>query len=165
MGGEFGGKWIYVYVWLSPCVIHLKLSQYCLIICYTPRQNKMLIKLTSPAIRHVIFCQNIHKFNLIRWAHKENSNGEINQKITGPYTSKLSKSLKAKKDQETVIDCRDQGSLTITDNVEFWIVSWSLIQHWWKNKWNSNKICRLKPQHKELCYRNPEGNGVVNSSI
>ena len=29
MGGEFGGKWIYVYVGLSPFVAHLKLSQYC----------------------------------------------------------------------------------------------------------------------------------------
>ena len=29
MGGEFGGKWIHVYVGLSPFVAHLKLSQYC----------------------------------------------------------------------------------------------------------------------------------------
>ena len=28
MGGEFGGDWIHVYVWLSPFTIHLKLS-YC----------------------------------------------------------------------------------------------------------------------------------------
>ena len=28
MGGEFGGEWIQVYVWLSCFVIHLKLSQY-----------------------------------------------------------------------------------------------------------------------------------------
>ena len=28
MGGEFGGEWICVYVWLSPFVVHLKLSQY-----------------------------------------------------------------------------------------------------------------------------------------
>ena len=27
MGGEFGGGWIYVYVWLSPFTVHLKLSQ------------------------------------------------------------------------------------------------------------------------------------------
>ena len=26
MGGEFGGEWIYVYLWLSPLVVHLKLS-------------------------------------------------------------------------------------------------------------------------------------------
>ena len=26
MGGEFGGEWIYVYVWLSPFTVHLKLS-------------------------------------------------------------------------------------------------------------------------------------------
>ena len=27
MGGEFGGEWIYVHVWLSPFDVHLKLSQ------------------------------------------------------------------------------------------------------------------------------------------
>ena len=26
MGGEFGGAWIHVYVWLSPFAVHLKLS-------------------------------------------------------------------------------------------------------------------------------------------
>ena len=29
MGGEFGGEWIHVYVWLSPFAAHLKLSQHC----------------------------------------------------------------------------------------------------------------------------------------
>ena len=29
MGGEFGGEWIHVYVWLSPFAVHLKLSQQC----------------------------------------------------------------------------------------------------------------------------------------
>ena len=29
MGGEFGGEWIHVCVWLSPSVVHLKLSQRC----------------------------------------------------------------------------------------------------------------------------------------
>ena len=28
MGGEFGGEWLHVYVWLSPFAIYLKLSQY-----------------------------------------------------------------------------------------------------------------------------------------
>ena len=28
MGGEFGGKWVLVYVWLSPFTVHLK-SQHC----------------------------------------------------------------------------------------------------------------------------------------
>jgi len=28
MVGEFGGEWIHVYVWVSPCTVHLKLSQY-----------------------------------------------------------------------------------------------------------------------------------------
>ena len=26
MGGEFGGRWIHVYIWLSPLTVHLKLS-------------------------------------------------------------------------------------------------------------------------------------------
>ena len=29
MGGEFGGEWILVHVWLSPFAVHLKLSQHC----------------------------------------------------------------------------------------------------------------------------------------
>ena len=27
MGGEFGGEWIHVYVWLSPFTAYLRLSQ------------------------------------------------------------------------------------------------------------------------------------------
>ena len=29
MGGESGGGWIHVYVWLSSLVVHLKSSQHC----------------------------------------------------------------------------------------------------------------------------------------
>ena len=29
MGGEFGRKWIHVYIWLSPFAVHLKLPQHC----------------------------------------------------------------------------------------------------------------------------------------
>ena len=29
IGGEFGGGWIHVYVWLPPFAIHLTLSQHC----------------------------------------------------------------------------------------------------------------------------------------
>ena len=29
VGGEFGGEWIHVYVWLSPFTVHLKLLQHC----------------------------------------------------------------------------------------------------------------------------------------
>ena len=29
MGGEFGGEWILVYVWLNPFAVHLKQSQHC----------------------------------------------------------------------------------------------------------------------------------------
>ena len=45
MGGEIEGEWIHIYVWPSPfAVIHLKLSQYCLLISYTSIQNKKLKK-------------------------------------------------------------------------------------------------------------------------
>ena len=51
MGGEFGEEWIHVYVWLSPFAVHLKLSQHCLLIGYTPIQNKMFLKkLKSPIL-------------------------------------------------------------------------------------------------------------------
>ena len=40
---EFGGEWIHVYVWLSPFTVHLKPS-HCLLIGYTPVQNKKLKK-------------------------------------------------------------------------------------------------------------------------
>ena len=42
MGGEFGGEWIHVYVWLSPFTVDLKLSQ-----GYTLIQNKKLKKQTK----------------------------------------------------------------------------------------------------------------------
>ena len=29
MGGEFGGEWTHVYVWLSPFAVHLKRPQHC----------------------------------------------------------------------------------------------------------------------------------------
>ena len=29
VGGEFGGEWIHVHVWLSPFKVHVKLSQHC----------------------------------------------------------------------------------------------------------------------------------------
>ena len=38
MGGEFGGEWIRVYIWLSPFTVHLKLTT--LLIGYTSIQNK-----------------------------------------------------------------------------------------------------------------------------
>ena len=34
MGGEFGGEWIHVYVWLSPFAVHLKLSHCLFAISY-----------------------------------------------------------------------------------------------------------------------------------
>ena len=44
MGGDFGGEWIHVYVWLGPFAVHLKLSQHCLLIGYTPIQNNNFFK-------------------------------------------------------------------------------------------------------------------------
>ena len=29
LGGELGGEWIHVYVWLSPFAAYLKLAQHC----------------------------------------------------------------------------------------------------------------------------------------
>ena len=34
MGGEFGGEWIPVYVWLSPFAVHVKPSQHCFVTMY-----------------------------------------------------------------------------------------------------------------------------------
>ena len=42
MGGEFLEEWIHVYAWLSPFTVHLNLLQHCLLIGYTPVQNKKL---------------------------------------------------------------------------------------------------------------------------
>ena len=36
MGGEFGGEWIHVHVWLSPFSVHLKLSWHSLVTGYIP---------------------------------------------------------------------------------------------------------------------------------
>ena len=41
-GGEFGGEWIHVYVWLSPFAGHLKLTQL-FKVGYTPIQNKNVL--------------------------------------------------------------------------------------------------------------------------
>ena len=43
MGGEFGGEWVHVYVWLNPFAVHLKPS-HCLWISCTPTQNKVFKK-------------------------------------------------------------------------------------------------------------------------
>ena len=44
IGGELGGEWLHVYVWLSPFAVHLKLPQTIttLLIGYTTIQNKKL---------------------------------------------------------------------------------------------------------------------------
>ena len=43
-GKELGGEWVHIYVWLSPFAMHLNLSQHCVLISYTPMQNKKLKK-------------------------------------------------------------------------------------------------------------------------
>ena len=40
-------EWIHVHVWLSPFAAHLKLSQHCLLISYTPIQNKKFKKIIT----------------------------------------------------------------------------------------------------------------------
>ena len=46
MGGEFGGEWIHVYMWLSPFAVYLKLSETVttVFISYTPIQNRKFWK-------------------------------------------------------------------------------------------------------------------------
>ena len=42
VGGEFGGEWIHICVWLSPFAVYLKLSQHCLLMGYTCYKIKSL---------------------------------------------------------------------------------------------------------------------------
>ena len=56
MVGEFGGKWIHEYVWLSHFTVHLKLSQHCLLIGYTPIQNKKF--------KHILYIYNVFSLSL-----------------------------------------------------------------------------------------------------
>ena len=44
MGGDFGGEWTHVYVWLSPFTAHLKLSRH----CDTPIEMKSIPTDTPP---------------------------------------------------------------------------------------------------------------------
>ena len=44
MGGEFGGEWIHVYIWLSESLHCLPETITILLISYTPIQNKKLKK-------------------------------------------------------------------------------------------------------------------------
>ena len=50
---EVGGEWIQVCVWLSPFTVHLKPSQYCLLISYTPIQNKKLKRIALTSLREI----------------------------------------------------------------------------------------------------------------
>ena len=40
MWGEFRGEWMYIYLWLCPFAVHLKLLQHCLLTDCTSIQNK-----------------------------------------------------------------------------------------------------------------------------
>lgn len=53
MGGVFRGEWVHVYVWMSPFILHLKLPR-CLLISYTPIQNK--VKIIPHHIIFLVFC-------------------------------------------------------------------------------------------------------------
>ena len=44
---SFGGEWIHMYVWPSPFNIHLKLSQHCLLMGYTPVHKIKSLKTTK----------------------------------------------------------------------------------------------------------------------
>ena len=52
-GWEFGGEWIQVCVWPSPFTVHLKPSQCCLLISYTPMQNKKLKRTAFTSLREI----------------------------------------------------------------------------------------------------------------
>ena len=41
--GVLGEEWTHIYVWLNPFIVHLKQSQHCLLIGYTPIQNKKFL--------------------------------------------------------------------------------------------------------------------------
>ena len=52
VGGEFRGEWFYVYVWLSPFTVHLKLSQHCksAILQYKIKSLKLEEKKIAPNV-------------------------------------------------------------------------------------------------------------------
>ena len=58
MGGEFGGEWTPVYVWLDLFALHLKLSQqHCLLIGYTPQykiKSKKKEKRTGAILEQIL---------------------------------------------------------------------------------------------------------------
>ena len=52
MEGEFGGQWTHVY--MSPFIVHLKLSQHCLLIGYIAIQNKSVKKEKKKLVQYDI---------------------------------------------------------------------------------------------------------------
>ena len=58
-GGGFGGEWIHVYIWLSPFIVHLKLSQHCLLTGHIPVQNKKFRRIVYK-IFHSLWNECIH---------------------------------------------------------------------------------------------------------
>ena len=82
MGEEFGGEWLHVYVWLSPCTVHLKLAQLCKP-AISPNKMKSLLK-------RKIFPFNKWKSELINlsksttlMSSKTNLNSDWSDKIGG----------------------------------------------------------------------------------
>ena len=51
MGGEFGGEWVHVYLWLSPFTVHLKLSQHCFQLRL--KKNKMSNRASVAAVEKI----------------------------------------------------------------------------------------------------------------
>ena len=77
-GGEFGRKWMLVYLWLSPFTVHLKLSQYCQ--SAIPRYKIKKFKEQNKIFRletRVIWKHDITK----RWAGKK---GPLSSEGVGP---------------------------------------------------------------------------------
>ena len=62
MGAKFGGEWMYVYLWQSSFAAHLKLSELCLLIGYTPMQNK---KLKKKERKNKRMMGEFHKYSLL----------------------------------------------------------------------------------------------------
>ena len=55
IGGEFGGEWIQVYVWLSPFAVHLKLSQHSqLAILYCKNTNTFSVLKTTHLLKEQV---------------------------------------------------------------------------------------------------------------
>ena len=76
MGREFGAEWIHIQAWLSPFAVHLKLSQHCLFITYTPTQSKTFEEkrngaTTSPQNRIACHAKKYERCCVLIWQRSE----------------------------------------------------------------------------------------------